>query len=74
MTTYHLVTVTVTYKVNDAVSVDEAVSIVEHTLIPSREIDGVYLENTKDGFCSLINETGDGISCVSITEWGEQSE
>ena len=70
---YYLVTVTVTYRVEDVVSSDEAVSIMKHQLLPAPHLDGVLLEDIVDGFWSEVLETEEGIECVSSGEFGQQS-
>lgn len=66
--TYHLVTVTVTYKIDGAGSCDEALDIAGRVILPAPHLDGVILDDYRDVFCSAINETEQGIECTEIVE------
>jgi len=68
---YHLVTLTVTYRVEEAKNNDEAIDIAVRTIQPPTNLDGVVLEDYCDWFCSHISETEEGIECLSITEEGK---
>ena len=71
---YYLVTTQVTYRIDQAKSHDEALSIVEHHLANYRHIDGFYLEGIRDGFWDEISEDENGISSVDAGNFGEQTE
>ena len=68
---YHLVTITVTYRVEEAGSNDDAIDIAAQCILPSTNLDGVVLEDYRDLFCSHVSETENGIECMSITEEGK---
>ena len=65
---YYLVTAIVTYRVEQASSHNEAVSIVEHQLLPAPHLDGVMIEDIKDMFWSEIAEDENGIHYVNSGE------
>lgn len=67
---YHLVTVTVTYRIEEADSNDDAIDIAIRSITPPTNLDGVVLEDYRDWFCSHISETEEGIDLISITEEG----
>ena len=67
---YHLVTITVTYRVEEAESNDDAIDIAIRSIQPPTNLDGVVLEDYRDWFCSHISETEEGIDLISITEEG----
>ncbi len=68
---YHLVTITVTYRVEEAGSNNGAIDIAVQCIQPPTNLDGVVLEDYRDWFCSHVSETEDGIECMSITEKGK---
>jgi len=69
---YYLVTTTVTYRVEQASSHDEATAIVTHNLLPDPTLDGVTLEAVRHMFWSEIAEDDNGIHYVNSGETGEQ--
>ena len=54
---YYLVTVTVTYRVDDVKTREEATGIIEHQLLPAPHLDGVWLEASTGWDCIEITET-----------------
>lgn len=68
-TKYHLVTVTVTYHIEQAKTADEAIDIAKRTIYPPSHLDGVILEDYRDGFCSTVNKKEQGIECTEIVKW-----
>jgi hypothetical protein len=69
---YYLVTTTVTYRVEQCSSHEEATDIVTYNLLPDPTLDGVTLEAVRDMFWSGIAEDDNGIHYVNSGETGEQ--
>lgn len=71
---YHLVTVTVTYRIDEASTLSEAIDIAREVLRPRRHYFGVSLESEVNGFCSeIIEDEETGIECKKIQDFGLQS-
>lgn len=71
VTRYHLVTATVTYRVDGAHTMGEAVGMVREAFSGWLNTGRVTLESEREGFCSEIAEgEHTGIRCVDFLEFG----